>query len=87
MMQDSKPAAENGFAKKPADLAARVKTPDGLDLGSGDVLIAAITSCTNTSNPGVLLAAMLASRILPSGASFSRMRTSPSSPCSMAAGG
>jgi len=55
----SKPAAENGFAKKPADLAARVKTPDGLDLGSGDVLIAAITSCTNTSNPGVLLAAGL----------------------------
>ncbi|MFO1308961.1 MAG: aconitate hydratase AcnA [Burkholderiales bacterium] len=55
----SKPVAENGFAKKPADLAARVKTADGLDLGSGDVLIAAITSCTNTSNPGVLLAAGL----------------------------
>jgi aconitate hydratase len=29
------------------------------DLGHGDVLIAAITSCTNTSNPGVLLAAGL----------------------------
>ena len=28
-------------------------------LGNGDVLIAAITSCTNTSNPGVLLAAGL----------------------------
>ncbi len=28
-------------------------------IGSGDVLIAAITSCTNTSNPGVLLAAGL----------------------------
>src|SRR5439155_18854319 len=28
-------------------------------LGHGDVLIAAITSCTNTSNPGVLLAAGL----------------------------
>ena len=55
----SKPVAENGFAKKPADLAARVRTADGLDLGSGDVLIAAITSCTNTSNPGVLLAAGL----------------------------
>ena len=55
----SKPVAENGFAKKPADLAARVKTRDGVDLGSGDVLIAAITSCTNTSNPGVLLAAGL----------------------------
>ena len=46
-------------------------TPDVLDdtlsdfpsaaikLGHGDVLIAAITSCTNTSNPGVLLAAGL----------------------------
>jgi len=29
------------------------------DIGHGDVLIAAITSCTNTSNPGVLLAAGL----------------------------
>jgi aconitate hydratase len=29
------------------------------DIGSGDVLIAAITSCTNTSNPSVLLAAGL----------------------------
>jgi len=31
----------------------------GFDIGNGDVLIAAITSCTNTSNPGVLLAAGL----------------------------
>ncbi|MGU3626707.1 aconitate hydratase [Comamonas sp. C24C] len=29
------------------------------DIGSGDVLIAAITSCTNTSNPSVMLAAGL----------------------------
>src|SRR5690606_6545217 len=28
-------------------------------IGNGDVLIAAITSCTNTSNPSVLLAAGL----------------------------
>ncbi len=55
----SKPVAENGFAKKAEDLAKRVKTSDGLDLGSGDVLIAAITSCTNTSNPSVLIAAGL----------------------------
>jgi aconitate hydratase len=32
---------------------------DGITIGNGDVLIAAITSCTNTSNPGVLLAAGL----------------------------
>jgi aconitate hydratase len=55
----SKPAAENGFAKSADDLNMRFKTKDGIELGSGDVLIAAITSCTNTSNPGVLLAAGL----------------------------
>jgi aconitate hydratase len=53
----SKPIADNGFAKKPGDLVQRVATEGGLSIGSGDVLIAAITSCTNTSNPGVLLAA------------------------------
>jgi aconitate hydratase len=31
----------------------------GINIGNGDVLIAAITSCTNTSNPSVLLAAGL----------------------------
>ena len=39
----------------------RFVEPDGkhVSIGNGDVLIAAITSCTNTSNPGVLLAAGL----------------------------
>ncbi|MBU0689820.1 MAG: aconitate hydratase AcnA [Gammaproteobacteria bacterium] len=56
----SKPIAENGF-NQPADkLNTRYATgKDGLEIGNGDVLIAAITSCTNTSNPGVLLAAGL----------------------------
>ena len=54
-----KPTSENGFAKKAADLLGRVKIKEGLDVGSGDVIIAAITSCTNTSNPSVLLAAGL----------------------------
>ena len=54
----SKPPAENGFSKAPDDLAKRVNA-GGVEIGSGDVLIAAITSCTNTSNPGVLLAAGL----------------------------
>ncbi|HUO44942.1 MAG TPA: aconitate hydratase [Burkholderiales bacterium] len=40
----------------PAPPAAAENT---IDIGHGDVLIAAITSCTNTSNPGVLLAAGL----------------------------
>ncbi len=55
----AKPVADNGFAKKPEELGRRFATRDGLDIGSGDVLIAAITSCTNTSNPSVLLAAGL----------------------------
>ncbi len=55
----SLPVASNGFAKKPEDLAKRVKTKDGVEIGNGDILIAAITSCTNTSNPSVLLAAGL----------------------------
>ena len=37
--------------------------PSGhVDVGHGDVLIAAITSCTNTSNPSVMLAAGLLAR-------------------------
>ena len=48
---------------KGADLKQRVKV-DGADydLGHGDVVIAAITSCTNTSNPSVLIAAGLVAR-------------------------
>ncbi|MEO8144667.1 MAG: aconitate hydratase AcnA [Betaproteobacteria bacterium] len=55
----SAPVKENGFAKNPSDLIKKFRTYDGLDISNGDVLIAAITSCTNTSNPGVLLAAGL----------------------------
>ncbi|CAN7653996.1 aconitate hydratase AcnA [Trinickia sp. LjRoot230] len=55
----SKPVGENGFAKKPAELAAEYKTSNDVTVKNGDVLIAAITSCTNTSNPSVLLAAGL----------------------------
>lgn len=36
-----------------------VKTTQGIDLSHGDVVIAAITSCTNTSNPSVMVAAGL----------------------------
>ena len=55
----AKPVAENGFNKKTEDLDAEYTTSDGVKLHNGDVLIAAITSCTNTSNPSVLLAAGL----------------------------
>ena len=54
-----KPIAENGFNKTATQLTERYPTKAGIDLGNGDVLIAAITSCTNTSNPSVLLAAGL----------------------------
>lgn len=55
----SKPVAENGFNKKAADLSAEYTAGEKVKLHNGDVLIAAITSCTNTSNPSVLLAAGL----------------------------
>lgn len=54
-----KPVAENGFNKKSEDLTKTYTNSDGVDMKNGDVLIAAITSCTNTSNPSVLLAAGL----------------------------
>ncbi|KVD11572.1 aconitate hydratase AcnA [Burkholderia ubonensis] len=66
----SKPVAENGFAKKAEDLAAEYKTSNGVNVKNGDVLIAAITSCTNTSNPSVLLAAgLLAKKAVEAGLS------------------
>jgi len=55
----SKPTAENGFNQPASKLSPPVATSNGLELRNGDVLIAAITSCTNTSNPGVLIAAGL----------------------------
>jgi aconitate hydratase len=55
----SAPIADNGFNQPTDKLAQSYTTSDGLALRNGDVLIAAITSCTNTSNPSVLLAAGL----------------------------
>jgi aconitate hydratase len=47
---------------KPADQLAQRFTEAGVEVGHGDVLIAAITSCTNTSNPSVMLAAGLVAK-------------------------
>jgi aconitate hydratase len=55
----SAPAAANGFNQHADRLGQAYGTRNGVPLHHGDVLIAAITSCTNTSNPGVLLAAGL----------------------------
>ncbi|MCK7612327.1 aconitate hydratase AcnA [Roseibium sediminicola] len=62
--------AATGFAKTMADefkkageLDKRVAVEGkDYDLGNGDVVIAAITSCTNTSNPSVLIGAGLVAR-------------------------
>ena len=55
----SKPNAENGFNKPKDELDREYTASDGTKVRNGDILIAAITSCTNTSNPSVLLAAGL----------------------------
>ena len=55
----SKPTTQNGFNKSPDELHKVYETTNGVRVKNGDVLIAAITSCTNTSNPSVLLAAGL----------------------------
>ena len=49
---------------KQADTVAQRHKVEGanFDLGHGDVVIAAITSCTNTSNPNVMIAAGLLAR-------------------------
>jgi len=53
-------AFTDGGYGKGAEMGKRVQTgKDNIDVGHGDVLISAITSCTNTSNPGVLLGAGL----------------------------
>ena len=54
------PEVDDGFGVPEASLGTRFPTKlPGVTLGHGDVLIAAITSCTNTSNPAVLIAAGL----------------------------
>ncbi len=59
----SAPESADGFARPAASLAERYATGQpGVALGHGDVLIAAITSCTNTSNPAVMIAAGLLAR-------------------------
>jgi aconitate hydratase len=58
--------------------AASVGASTGGDLGHGSLVIAAITSCTNTSNPGVMLAAgLLAKKAVAKGLTVSdKVKTS-----------
>jgi aconitate hydratase len=53
LLEDSKRAAEKNQV---------YKTDDGIEMQHGNVVIAAITSCTNTSNPSVLMAAGLVAK-------------------------
>ena len=54
----TKPVKKNGYARNRKIINKRY-SENSINLGHGDVLIAAITSCTNTSNPSVLIAAGL----------------------------
>ncbi|WP_309623708.1 aconitate hydratase AcnA [Novosphingobium sp.] len=54
-------AADMAETYKKANTRVAVEGRDH-DIGDGDVVIAAITSCTNTSNPGVLVAAGLVAK-------------------------
>jgi aconitate hydratase len=61
------PTAERGFALGEDEVARRAKLQssnrqDETALGHGAVVIAAITSCTNTSNPSVMISAGLLAR-------------------------
>ena len=66
----SKPVSESGYNKPAEELSKKVTatvsdnaaTAQAVEIGHGEVLIAAITSCTNTSNPGVMLAAGLVAK-------------------------
>jgi aconitate hydratase len=78
----SKPVTENGFGKKAEDFAAVSAEVGGSKIGHGSVLIAAITSCTNTSNPTVMLAAgLLAKKAIEKG-----LKLNPSVKSSLAPG-
>jgi aconitate hydratase len=73
-VKDDHTTAKNTNAWTESEMVNNRPTPDRvcedpeefpggfIDLGNGDVLIAAITSCTNTSNPSVMLAAGLVAK-------------------------
>ncbi len=62
-LSEEETRAKARVAFEPASHAARVATLEPpVEIGHGAVVIAAITSCTNTSNPSVMLAAGLVAR-------------------------
>ncbi|MBT5925447.1 MAG: aconitate hydratase AcnA, partial [Verrucomicrobia bacterium] len=83
----TKSVSEGGFGKDGAELEQKRVAVDNNGQGSvelkhGSVLIAAITSCTNTSNPGVMLGAgLLAKKAVEKG-----MKINPAVKASLAPG-
>ncbi|HON07481.1 MAG TPA: aconitate hydratase AcnA [Verrucomicrobiota bacterium] len=62
----TKPINENGYGKSSQEIGKRVKIKldandraGEFEIGNGSIIIASITSCTNTSNPVLMLAAGL----------------------------
>lgn len=79
------PKSERGFGLEPGSLKTRVvigTNGSNEEVGHGTVVIAAITSCTNTSNPSVMIGAgLLAKKALERG-----LRTKPYVKTSLAPG-
>ena len=77
------PKDKNGFGKAAADRAASAAVgATGRSLQHGSVVIAAITSCTNTSNPSVMVAAgLVAKKAVEKG-----LTVNPNVKCSLAPG-
>lgn len=74
--------SEFNFSGDPAGAGAKAAEPEVASLHDGSVLIAAITSCTNTSNPSVMLGAgLLAKKAVERG-----LRVSPLIKTSLAPG-
>ena len=77
-----RPIAQGGFGKAPAALAEMPTSAAARPLQHGDIVIAAITSCANTSNPGAMLAAgLLAKKAVAKG-----LRVAPSVKTSLTPG-
>ena len=77
------PKDKNGFGKAAADRSASAAVgATGRSLQHGSVVIAAITSCTNTSNPSVMVAAgLVAKKAVEKG-----LTVNPNVKCSLAPG-
>lgn len=58
----SMPVSSGGYGIDESVLNKQVDLPEGSKIGTGSLVLAAITSCTNTSNPSVMIAAGLVAK-------------------------